>query len=226
MVPDIGLFFPVVDYTQTHSPAGVFVVCMPLGVALFILFEMVMRRPLLALLPIWVQRRIASDPQIAVVPRLAPQLAFYLTVALAIVMGAFSHQIWDAFTHQGRWGTKLVPALNSLVSVFGYEIPGYKIFQYGSTFVGLPILIAVFVFWLRKATPGDNRDSMASKHKLAAALVVCSIPILVGIMAIFTQPSAYQALGATIKQSGAIILSLSFAYCGMFYVFKNRHHDA
>ncbi|MGD1950048.1 MAG: DUF4184 family protein [Leptolyngbyaceae cyanobacterium] len=30
-----------------------------------------------------------------------------------MVVGACTHQIWDAFTHKGRWGTHFIPMLNS-----------------------------------------------------------------------------------------------------------------
>ena len=111
MVPDIALFFPIVSYAETHSPFGVFTTCVPLGVAIFLLFDTVMRGPLVALLPTWFQIRIDPLPKLPTIPRLRPHLLFYAGLVPSIIIGAFSHQIWDAFTHEGRWGTKLIPSV-------------------------------------------------------------------------------------------------------------------
>jgi len=111
MVPDIGFFFPMVNYVQTHSPFGVFSTCLLFGVAIFLLFDTAMRGPLVALLPAWFQTRIDPLPQLPATPRLKPHLFFFAGLVAAIVIGAFTHQTWDAFTHQGRWGTNVIPPL-------------------------------------------------------------------------------------------------------------------
>ncbi|NER80212.1 MAG: DUF4184 family protein [Leptolyngbya sp. SIO1D8] len=49
MVLDVPLFFPIIDYAQTHSPLGLFTVCLSIGIAGFFLFELVMRRPIIAI---------------------------------------------------------------------------------------------------------------------------------------------------------------------------------
>lgn len=216
-MPDTGMFFPIADYAEMHSPFGVFTSCLPLGIAIFLLFETVMRRPLVALLPIWFQQRITRLPQIPKTPRLSTHLFFYIGLTMAVVIGAFTHQIWDAFTHQGRWGTKLVPSLDSAVAIAGFMVPGYKLFQYGSTLIGLPLLAALALMSLRRVIP-DNELAMQTspKWKRLAALVLCAIPIGVGAYAIVTQSSSYHALGMTIRFSGCIMFLLCVVYCAVF----------
>ena len=150
-----------------------------------------------AILPLWPLRRWLPFP--------------------ALTIGAFTHQIWDAFTHQGHWGTKLVPALNSAVWIGGFSVPGYKIFQYGSTLVGLPLLATLTLSSLRSVIPNNkNAATLSPKWKMLAALVLCVIPLVVGVYATVTQPFSYHALGVTIKLSGAIILLLCIAYSAVF----------
>src|SRR3954465_6574698 len=61
MIPDLPLFSPMSPaYDTTHSPPGLLSACLPLGLACFLLFQSLMKRPLLALLPEAIQRRIAS----------------------------------------------------------------------------------------------------------------------------------------------------------------------
>ncbi|MCA9222582.1 MAG: DUF4184 family protein, partial [Planctomycetales bacterium] len=225
MVPDIALFFPVVDYAQTHSPLGVFITCLPIGVAIFLLFDTVMRSPLVALLPTWFQTRIDPRPQIPTTPRLKPHLFFYAGLFAAIVIGAFTHQIWDAFTHKGRWGTDLVPALNATVAIGGYNVPGYKLFQYGSTFVGLPLLLVATIFSLNR-TPATHPPISASlTSKLLLPLSLCLVPMLVAVFALSAQPNAYQALGVTIRLSGAIIMVWCIVYCIGLHVVASGKRD-
>lgn len=219
MVPDIGLFFPIVDYAQTHSPLGVFTTCLPLGAAIFLWFETVLRLPLVALLPIWFQRRLDTRPQLLTIPQLKPQLIFYTGLVIAIVIGAFTHQIWDAFTHQGRWGTKLIPSLNTTIAIGGFVAPGFKLFQYGSTFVGMPLLVALTMISLRRTPPNDVTPTPVPFNlKILAVLVVCVTPLLVTTYAIATQSSFYLGLGLTVKLSGAIMIVLCTVYCAGFQI--------
>ena len=222
MVPDLALFFPYIDYSETHSAMGVFTVCLPMGISLFLLFELVMRRPMTGLLPNYVERRIQSAPRLPTEPEMIVHFRFYAKVALAIVIGAYTHQIWDAFTHQGRWGTRLVPFLNSQIEIGGYFVPGYKAFQYASTFIGLPFLVMIAAFELNRTAPVSDQFSIVSgKSKSIAASLIVIIPLLVGTYAYTTYPTAYQALGMTIKRSGAITLVGSLVYCILFQTFTN-----
>ncbi|MDX1927832.1 MAG: DUF4184 family protein [Pirellulaceae bacterium] len=224
MVPDIGLFYPSVDYAKTHSPQGVFTTCIPLGIALFILFETLVRRPLVALLPNWYQSRIDPRPQLSTKPTLMHQVLVYASIAAAVGFGAFSHQIWDAFTHQGRWGTQLLPWLNVEVSLGGYSAPGFKLLQYSSTLVGLPLLAVYSHVCLWRASPQHAlpKSALSNRFKLIASVIVLSIPILVGTYACATQSTYPDVLGVTIKVSGAIVGVLCVAYCIGFQLCNER----
>nr|WP_262927810.1 DUF4184 family protein [Microbacterium sp. NIBRBAC000506063] len=39
-------------------------------------------------------------------------LVFGALVAVSLLLGVLSHIVWDAFTHEGRWGLALIPALD------------------------------------------------------------------------------------------------------------------
>ncbi|MGD3104887.1 DUF4184 family protein [Streptomyces sp. YGL11-2] len=52
---------------------------------------------------------------------------------LSAVLGSVTHVVWDAFTHPGRWGTRLVPVLNTVVG--GRPIAMYL--QYGTSALAL-----------------------------------------------------------------------------------------
>lgn len=217
MVPDIPMFFPICLYSDTHSPTGAVTVCAPIGFAIFLLFELVMRRPLVELLPLEVARRINSRPNFQ------PGFSFLIRAAVALIIGAYSHQVWDAFSHKGRWGTRLLPILDSHVSVGSLEIPGYKIVQYGSTLVGLTLIAVLLVFWFRRTLPDSTRSPVLNKwtRSLAYCLLVL-IPIAVGLWALRSFDSYHMILSATITRSGTIIGTGLAIYSVLFHWRLNR----
>ncbi|MFJ8045262.1 DUF4184 family protein [Kitasatospora sp. NPDC096147] len=56
--------------------------------------------------------------------------------AVSAAVGAGSHVVWDAFTHQGRCGVRALPVLNRRV----VGVPLYTALQYGTSLLGLAAL--------------------------------------------------------------------------------------
>ncbi|GAA2267705.1 DUF4184 family protein [Nonomuraea roseoviolacea subsp. roseoviolacea] len=133
MVPDLPIFLPFLpDYTDWHSLRGVLTIDTVAVLVLLVLFHVVLRDPLIALLPPALAGRAAT---------LLPSWRGFrlLPVVLGAMTGAASHVLWDSFTHArgpARWGPWLE------VSVFGV-IRLFRLLQYGSSAVGL----AVVVWW-------------------------------------------------------------------------------
>ncbi|MEL6130382.1 MAG: DUF4184 family protein [Cyanobacteria bacterium J06628_4] len=220
MIPDLPLFFPIVDYAQTHSSAGLFSLCLPLGMGGFFLFELVMRRPMIALLPEWLASRLSPEPNLPK-PSFLSALRYVIAVAFAIVAGAYTHQIWDAFTHKGRWGSQLMPILNSSIAIGGFHVPGYKALQYGSTFIGLPLLAWLTAIELNRTMPMFRRGTLPSQWKLVAVALLFVVPTGVALYTYMGSLSPHQALFLTITRSGGILMGLLFAYCSLFQAFAD-----
>jgi hypothetical protein len=223
MIPDWPLFVPLPpSYATTHSLPGLFTACLPLGFVGFMAFQAVMKQPLIALLPAPVRCRCAA----IATPSPAATVPAALSVALAVTIGAATRVIWDAFTHQGRWGTRLVPWLDTTVlTVAGHAVPGYKLMQYGSTAVGLPLLAALAVVWLRRQAPAPL-DSLPS---LPLAVRVLAVPAALGVPAILTwyfwateTAGAYDRLGRSIRVSGLALSVVVLGYCFAFRAMAGR----
>jgi len=218
MIPDLPMFVPFAsNYLVTHSPAGVFTACLPLGVATFLLFQCVIKVPVLSLFPDWVKARLKTIAK----PLFIPSIGFFLRVSIAIVIGAFTHIAWDAFTHQGRWGTQTFPILNQTMTVAGWQIPGYKLFQYGSTFVGLPALAMFSGFWLcgNVASPVNGLYPFRRRAKLLFAGVAIAIPALVtGYVLTTSDGTPYGKLGQIITTSGLLAMVALVAYSLSFHL--------
>ncbi|NEB80505.1 DUF4184 family protein, partial [Streptomyces sp. SID14478] len=135
----------------THSFAGVLTVDLAVALALVGLWLLV-REPLLALLPRRVRGRVW-----AVVTGRARGDRRPLWWYVSAVLGATTHVVWDAFTHPGRWGLRLVPVLTEQ---FGGS-PLYWYAQYGSSALAL-VVLGVFLWRAVRDAPTATGPVAAS----------------------------------------------------------------
>ncbi len=165
-----------------------------------------------ALLPEAVRRRCPALVEIRTVMR-PSSIAW---AALAIVIGAATHIIWDAFTHEDRWGTRLIPALDeTALIVMGLSIPGYKLLQYGSSFIGLAFLMVFLVAWLSRQEPRpvDEGPVLGLVSKVAISLALIAIPLSLGIIsASNTDLTMYGRLGITVRTGGLALMLSTLVY--------------
>lgn len=214
MVPDLPLFFPIVGYNETHVTRGALLYCLPLGLGSYLIFECVMRRPMTELLPRWVRNRLRPDAGLPSFTTRVQYVWWLLGVSLAIVISAITHQIWDAFTHQGRWGTEVIIGLNAKFTLVGIEMAGYKWLQYGSTLIGLPLLITLAAITLKRTKPITQVPLHTCRaNQILVGTFLILTPCIVAVYAVLATGSFYRALGMTIMRSGAIIMAGLLAYC-------------
>jgi hypothetical protein len=148
---------------------------------------------------------------------------------LAVVIGAATHVGWDAFTHEGRWGMRLLPWLDATaLTIAGYAIPGYKVFQYGSTAVGLPLLAAMAVAWLSRQPPAPLESLPSVPRAVRAAIVLAAvmIPALVTLPNWGGEAPFYGRIGRAIRDSGLALMIAVFAYGLAFRTFAGSRPPA
>ena len=171
MIPDFPLFFSLgLHYSTTHAPLGVLTACVPLGWLVYLLYHELVKQPMLLLLPTGLTQRLF---------RLAREAQNYdlrsvFKVTVAIGIGAYSHIIWDAFTHANRWGVELLPWLQQSYRV-GDDVVvyGYQIFQHSSTFIGLVLLALLAGWWLgrQSVVPLVQQPAIAWRFLLLGAML-------------------------------------------------------
>jgi hypothetical protein len=127
IVPDLWYFVPLATRETSHGAAGLIVFCLPAGMLLYAVFHLVLKRPLLALLPSrlapFAQARLPARP--------------WHAVALGLALGAATHLAWDAFTHEEGFGVQSLPALQTLVFASGsYPLHVFQLLQHASTLAG------------------------------------------------------------------------------------------
>ncbi|MFC8452809.1 DUF4184 family protein [Kitasatospora sp. NPDC057223] len=131
----------------THAWWGVPTVDVLITAVLVLGWHGLLRGPLVALLPPrW------AHPADALTRPVRPwrqwaRPAGVAWFALSAAVGAATHVGWDAFTHPGRAGVRLLPVLDRTAG----GVPLYQFLQYGSSAVALGVLVRYGLRELRRA---------------------------------------------------------------------------
>lgn len=148
VIPDLPYFLPLgVVRAYSHSLAGLFVFCLPLGLLAYLVWHGVLRPPVTFLLPTALRER---------VPQLAEgtwcPAAPWWAVLVSLLVGAATHVLWDAWTHDDGFVVQDWPALLTVLwNIGGYRVTIYKLLQHGGTCVGLGCLTYWSWQWMRTA---------------------------------------------------------------------------
>lgn len=144
ITPDLWYFIPFVERPESHSLAGLAWFCAPVGLLLYLLYHLLLKQPLIALL----------SPRLgAFTPARMPQVS-WLAVAVSLLVGALTHLGWDDLTHSYD---ELFPRFNWL--------------QHGSTLLGSAVLLWWGAQKLREAPPAPPMLSMRVRLCTIAGLL-------------------------------------------------------
>jgi|JI10StandDraft_1071094.scaffolds.fasta_scaffold687988_1 hypothetical protein len=141
LTPDFEYFLRAqLTSRVSHTILGQFIFCLPVGLILALLWQTVIKRPLLQSMPHCARKRLGSVYQSRI-----STLNHWMSCALGLVLGSFSHIFWDAFTHETGYFVKLMPMLSDSS---WYGIPLYKMAQHASTAMGFTA-ISIYVFRMK-----------------------------------------------------------------------------
>jgi hypothetical protein len=152
MTPDVESFLHLsTDVSFAHTPVGVFLFCLPVGLLLFLLFHHLLKRPFMTILPANHQRRLLTFAQNS---RNVHSVRQWAWAILSIVIGAFTHIGWDAFTHEYGWAVQKLPVLQT--SLLNMKL--YTVLQHGSTFTGALLLGYWYSRWYVSASEQAEKE--------------------------------------------------------------------
>jgi hypothetical protein len=132
--PDLVFYVPqFAEYDNSHSLSGAVTFCMPLGLLIWWFFIRVLERPTMSWLPEAWRTRITPTPR--------PDLRAWCWAALAVVLGAITHLVWDSFTHSATPVVDALPAFrNEVFTAGGMPVRFYFLLQILSSVFGLAVL--------------------------------------------------------------------------------------
>lgn len=178
MIPDLWAFIPSAPlYSTTHSwtlgpVSGVFY-----GLIAFVLFR-VCRGPAITFAPEQARRKLARYTA----HELRMGMRDWASVLLSLVLGVWTHILWDSFTHAHSIGTVWIPQLmTEWFSLWGRPWRGHKVLQLGSAAIGLPVLAWLIARWyVRLPTEHATAIKPASLGlRVLGATLLVATPLIV-----------------------------------------------
>ena len=134
LMPDFEYFLRMkIKSDFSHTLEGVFLFDLPLGIVTAFIFHNIVRNNLFDNLPYILKSRVI------VVKNFNWNIYFkknWLVVIFSIIIGTFSHILWDSFTHDSGYFVQKFEVLIQSVELFHKKIPILKILQHLSTFIG------------------------------------------------------------------------------------------
>lgn len=181
MAPDFDYFLNLgITGRWTHTLAGSFEFSLPAALILLAAFHLLLKRPVVTLLPEGVQRRIVIRPF-----RFWPPGRFLLIV-VSVLAGIATHLLWDSFTHEPGWMVERINWLQTPHVILGHWWPNYKFAQHGSTVLGLVLLGLWFRRWYREAEVREVDMRLGVRTRAAVLASIVAIAFVVGLVRAWT----------------------------------------
>jgi hypothetical protein len=200
LAPDFEYFLRMkVTSHYSHTISGLVWFDLPLGILLVFMFHNIVRNPLIENLPSFLNSRFST------------YIGFewntyfrknWLVVIISLLIGVASHLLWDSFTHNHGYFVEALPALTETVTLFGKEIPVFKILQHSSTVLGA-ILIGYAIYRLPVINTGKAR-LIAKYWGLVAA-----VSFIIIATRLFTGLNFHQYGNVIVTVISAVLISIT-----------------
>lgn len=153
MVPDFALMVPWhATRMQTHSLLSLLTFCLPVGLLFYWLFEYIVKPTAREVVTDAAYVRSVGFAQ----PDPIGSLAQWVKASSGILAGAITHLAWDAFTHEGARGVRMIPLLDDPVEIGGHSLLAFRIAQHASSILGL--MVVLYIMWRALRPGGDSID--------------------------------------------------------------------
>lgn len=208
MTPDFHYFLPFdIVRSDSHSVAALLWFCLPLGMALYLLFHLVLKAPLTVLLPDAIRTRLPLKDLLRL-----PSTSG-LAIAVSLLLGAVTHLVWDGFTHGTGFGVQHFPLLATpLFAIGDHHVTIYKVLQHGSTLLGGGLLAWWCRVWYKSALPQTKTMPavFSRRQRLCILWGMVAVPSFVGLlMAMSEARYAYRAYPLQDFASDVVITAIS-----------------
>lgn len=196
-----------------HTFTGIFLFCLPASLSVLWVYHRWLRQSVLALLPFGLSGGLERESNTFSVD----SLTRLLQVIALIGVGAASHIIWDAFTHQHGWGVAAFPVLKTALVEAPWEtIRVFKVLQHLSTLSGAIGLLYWYHQWFnqRRIQTREVYDPEQDFGKLLTLGVIFALAILSGVCLAFWKHPAFLTSWKSLNQalSTVIVSTITFGF--------------
>jgi hypothetical protein len=202
MTPDFEYFIRMkVQSDYSHTLAGLFWFDLPLGLILCFIYHGIVRNCFIDNAPAFIQKRLDKFKSFNWIKYFSLN---WFIVCISVIIGAFSHLLWDSFTHETGYFVERSSLLKESVYLNGLAVPIYKVIQHLSSLIGGLITVTAFLTIERTTTmTSDN----ISKYWLSIVLIMLTIVLLRLFFGL--QLNQYGNLIVTIISAGLAALILT-----------------
>lgn len=223
MVPDLGHLIALpLPRPFTHSLPGLPLFCLPAGLLLWLLFQVVLRQPLIALGPAGLSARL---PSAWPVPRTLTRL---WPILLGLALGAISHLLWDRLTTI-EWRVEWTrPLLIPLFPVFGHPLTGYELLRHGSAVIGLGLMAFWLRRWWRQTPPQGSHAGSSSLPQRARWLIIGVGLLAVLAFSLLAADSTWldfsgrNRMGRSVRAALPALSTVLLLYAGLWHGWQRR----
>ena len=195
MVPDFGFLMPWRPARiETHSALALLTFCLPVGLATFWVFQRMIKSAVMEVLPDHTYSRwlpLAAPADLS-------SLKQWVLAALGTLAGAITHLVWDAFTHEGARGVRMIPALDDpIVDFAGHRLIGARLLQDVSSLAGLAVVLAVVIYGLRRDSGPEEAPARTLRPRERHVWILTyavTAPLLAGLFLVLRRASVGHSL--------------------------------
>ena len=168
--PDAGYLFGAKDEDVfSHQLLGSIGFCLPVGLLMMVLIY-ALRSLVVKMLPEPYER--------ALLPLCRRPFGSVWVVCISLLIGAWTHLLWDSLTHHDGWCVQHLPVLQSVVvSAAGRTARVCHVLWYGSSFAGVVWLVVVFEKWKQAHVNGGAGVSGKAVMRDAVLVAILLLPI-------------------------------------------------
>ena len=173
LVPDAGYLVPLTR-ELSHQFLGSILFGLPVGALLLAAFY-ALRTPVVVRMPAPVRRSVLPVCQ-------QPFGPLWIAV-LSLLIGIYTHILWDSFTHKDGWIVEHVPVLLTVVLQFnGRTARICTLAYYVSSFLGAGWLFLVFEKWKHSALAQAGQITGSGKDMFQDAIVLSFVVVAVSLV--------------------------------------------
>jgi Domain of unknown function (DUF4184) len=219
ITPDIGYYLPhqirlyLPDPQGAHSFVGSFIFCLPVALVLLALL-LAFQIPLLEPLPNGHRQFVAS-----LIERFRSRKSYLVAAVPSVLIGVWSHIVWDSFTHRNRWAVQHFALLRETLElplIGSLEL--FRALQYISSLIGLVVVIRCYVSAERRFVRANKPVGVGGNRAvLLGSLLALSAAIAAGKV-IYQRGLSFPRLGIAGLTSGIAIFCVLWFISGLVLV--------